>query len=211
MSEEEVRAPMERGEGVMTEDSFADTYGPSHRVVTGSVFDAGRDFKAEAARQRARLEGAAGGSKEAEKLRTLSDLFRPPHELIFDGGWEAVREAGKREGKWLLVNLQSNTEFACQALNRDVWNHGTVQQLVQANFVFWQVTVTITIVVAVILVFLRFLTTRRMGAASRPTIPRPGALGLSLPSSTPALVPSTASQQGEWGTRGWAGDRGDGA
>jgi len=41
--------------------------------------------------------------------------------------------------KWLLINVQNVEEFSCQALNRDVWNHQMVRDLVAENFVFWQV------------------------------------------------------------------------
>lgn len=40
--------------------------------------------------------------------------------------------------KWLLVNLQSDADFACHALNRDVWRNDLVENLVREGFIFWQ-------------------------------------------------------------------------
>jgi thioredoxin-related protein len=45
----------------------------------------------------------------------------------------------KAEEKWLIVNLQDNSEFACQILNRDLWKEKVVQELVKDNFIFLQV------------------------------------------------------------------------
>lgn len=46
---------------------------------------------------------------------------------------------GKTQGRWLMVNIQNVQEFACQALNRDIWSNSAVKALVKDNFVFWQV------------------------------------------------------------------------
>ena len=37
-----------------------------------------------------------------------------------------------------MVNIQRNNEFATHTLNRDVWGHEGVQDMVQCSFVFWQ-------------------------------------------------------------------------
>lgn len=39
-----------------------------------------------------------------------------------------------------LVNVQSNAQFASHQLNRDVWSHNTVRDIVKSAFIFWQVT-----------------------------------------------------------------------
>jgi len=38
----------------------------------------------------------------------------------------------------MLVNIQSDSDFACHALNRDVWKDEMVESLVQSGFIFWQ-------------------------------------------------------------------------
>lgn len=44
----------------------------------------------------------------------------------------------KDSRRWLLVNLQSDADFACHALNRDVWRNDLVENLVREGFIFWQ-------------------------------------------------------------------------
>jgi hypothetical protein len=69
----------------------------------------------------------------------LADMFAPPHHLLFkEGGFEGAREMAKSNRRWLLVNLQRDSEFACHALNRDVWRDELVENLVREGFVFWQ-------------------------------------------------------------------------
>lgn len=48
-------------------------------------------------------------------------------------------------GKWLLVNVQDVKEFACQTLNRDIWSNEGVKELIQTNFVFWQVGIALVV------------------------------------------------------------------
>ncbi|VDM27958.1 unnamed protein product [Toxocara canis] len=71
--------------------------------------------------------------------RSLQVLFRPPLELIFRGDWESARAEAQRQGIWLMVNVQNVCEFACQALNRDVWSNAAVKELLRSNFLFWQI------------------------------------------------------------------------
>ena len=37
-----------------------------------------------------------------------------------------------------MVNLQDSSEFACQALNRDLWSNSSVKDLIREYFVFLQ-------------------------------------------------------------------------
>ena len=41
--------------------------------------------------------------------------------------------------KWLVVNIQNVSEFACQCLNRDVWSNPIVKNIIRDNFLFLQV------------------------------------------------------------------------
>ncbi|CDW55642.1 UBX and Thioredoxin 7 domain containing protein [Trichuris trichiura] len=45
----------------------------------------------------------------------------------------------KAKNRWLMINIQDPKEFACQVLNRDIWSHSAVRDLVSNNFVFYQV------------------------------------------------------------------------
>ncbi|MBE3042887.1 thioredoxin family protein [Candidatus Bathyarchaeota archaeon] len=69
----------------------------------------------------------------------MTELFAPPP--IFDGTWDDAREAGKKEKKWLLVNVQNNEDFHCHVLNRDIWKkNSAIWELVKENFIFNQYT-----------------------------------------------------------------------
>jgi len=61
------------------------------------------------------------GSASHSRDQTLSDMFAPPKHLCFQGPFQAARTAAKESKRWLLVNIQSEADFACHALNRDVW------------------------------------------------------------------------------------------
>jgi len=119
------------------------------------VFDNFRDFQAEAEvqfnSQRSLAQRAAahqpdsattstgGGAAGDDQLHRLKNLFRPPVDLITTGDFETVKSVAVANNKWLIVNIQDVSEFACQVLNRDVWNNSIVRDIVHTNFVFWQV------------------------------------------------------------------------
>ena len=52
--------------------------------------------------------------------------------------WDTARDKGKEELKWILVNVQDPSIFDCQQLNRDIWKHEGIKELVKENFVFMQ-------------------------------------------------------------------------
>jgi UBX domain-containing protein 7 len=69
----------------------------------------------------------------------LSDMFAPPTHLLHKaGGFAGARAMAKDTKRWLLVNLQSDTEFSSHALNRDVWRDELVENLIREGFIFWQ-------------------------------------------------------------------------
>lgn len=113
---------------------------------TSDVYDAFRDFRAEAEWQEMTQEGnsnaqdgtTAGNGTPSSRKTTLQDLFRPPLDLLFHGSLTSSREAGTVKNKWLLVNIQNVREFACQTLNRDVWANQTVKDIIKEHFIFWQ-------------------------------------------------------------------------
>jgi hypothetical protein len=78
-------------------------------------------------------------SGAASRASSLADMFAPPRQLIYkEGGFEGARTMAKDNKRWLLVNLQSDAEFSCHALNRDVWRDELVENLIREGFIFWQ-------------------------------------------------------------------------
>ncbi|KAG4435890.1 hypothetical protein IFR05_008621 [Cadophora sp. M221] len=90
----------------------------------------------------ARREGLAratgGASESSSKNARLAELFRPPFELMLQVPWDVARDKGKEESKWILVNVQDPSFFDCQSLNRDIWKHEGIKELVKENFIFIQ-------------------------------------------------------------------------
>ena len=76
--------------------------------------------------------------------QTLSDMFSPPDKILYDGVFQDARQFAKAQSKWLLVNIQRESDFACHALNRDVWKDGVVESIIADSFVFWQCDVDST-------------------------------------------------------------------
>jgi len=71
--------------------------------------------------------------------RTLSDMFAPPVELThLAGGFQGARSVARDARRWLLVNLQRDSDFACHALNRDVWRDELCENLIREGYIFWQ-------------------------------------------------------------------------
>lgn len=79
-------------------------------------------------------------SSNDKKRATLSELYRPPLQLIFQGNFVEAKEAGAGLKKWLLVNVQDAREFSSHILNRDVWNNSKVKNVVETSFLLWQVS-----------------------------------------------------------------------
>ncbi|KAJ4867569.1 Plant UBX domain-containing protein 7 [Raphanus sativus] len=79
-------------------------------------------------------EAAASAPRDS-----LASLYRPPFHLMLHGSFEQAKATSSSQDKWLLVNLQSTTEFSSHMLNRDTWANEAVSQTIKANFIFWQV------------------------------------------------------------------------
>ncbi|CAH8306605.1 unnamed protein product [Eruca vesicaria subsp. sativa] len=75
----------------------------------------------------------------SEESRRLSSLYRAPLKLLFQGSFEEAKSTSSRKNLWLLVNLQSTTEFASHMLNRDLWANEVVSQAVESSFILSQV------------------------------------------------------------------------
>jgi len=69
----------------------------------------------------------------------LEDMFSPPTHLMHRaGGFQGARQVAKDSKRWLLVNIQRDSEFSSHALNRDVWRNDLVENLIREGFIFWQ-------------------------------------------------------------------------
>ena len=81
----------------------------------------------------------------------LKDMFAPPSyrfTLASAGnGFQSARTAAKDSKRWLLVNIQRDSEFASHALNRDVWRDELMENLVSEGFIFWQVVRTTSTII----------------------------------------------------------------
>jgi UBX domain-containing protein 7 len=91
-----------------------------------------------------------GEEKEESKRKSppsvagLADMFAAPRHLMYtEGGFEGARTMAKDTKRWLLVNLQRDSEFSCHALNRDVWRDELVENLIREGFIFWQAVCSI--------------------------------------------------------------------
>jgi Thioredoxin-like len=73
------------------------------------------------------------------EVASLSDIFAPPNHIIHRaGGFQGARTMARDTKRWLLVNIQRDSEFASHALNRDVWRDELVENLIREGFIFWQ-------------------------------------------------------------------------
>lgn len=78
-------------------------------------------------------------TSESSTPLSLSHMFAPPVDLIHHiGGFQGARSSAKKSLKWLLVNVQCDSEFSSHALNRDVWRDELVESLIREGFIFWQ-------------------------------------------------------------------------
>jgi hypothetical protein len=89
-------------------------------------------------RRRGLAQATGGASEQSSKAARLAELFRPPFELMSQIPWDDARDKGKEEKKWILVNVQDPSIFDCQQLNRDIWKHEGIRELVKENFIFIQ-------------------------------------------------------------------------
>ncbi|RAL63102.1 hypothetical protein DID88_004186 [Monilinia fructigena] len=83
-------------------------------------------------------QAPGGASAGSSKHARLAELFRPPFDLMYKSSWDSARDEGKENAKWILVNIQDNSIFDCQSLNRDIWKHAGIKDLVKENFIFMQ-------------------------------------------------------------------------
>jgi hypothetical protein len=141
--EEGVRAPILPKTEILVEDDPFERHQRRRHQRSGfdpnaprGVFEMFRDFSYET---KILDQTAREGTTSQKKLKTLADLFRPPLELIERGTFEQVRQKALAKRMWMLVNVQTITEFDCQRLNRDTWSDTGVKSIVTQRFMLWQV------------------------------------------------------------------------
>ncbi|TGZ78925.1 hypothetical protein EX30DRAFT_333891 [Ascodesmis nigricans] len=150
---DEVRAPIPRTRetlvGGYDEEEYEYQEPPRRRTTAGraGIFnqqnpvwdDPDEDGISPEERRRRRLAAATGGESErSARDRSLAELFSPPFDIISNLEWDDAREEAKEVEKWILVNVQDNSIFQSQVLNRDIWKHPEVKTTITANFIFLQ-------------------------------------------------------------------------
>ncbi|KAA8492193.1 UBX domain-containing protein 7 [Porphyridium purpureum] len=109
------------------------------RAATAVVSDADGVFNPLAqAQAHAQAQAESLAPNERRFTSSLTNMYRPPSQMLFYGSLERALEAGQRDRKWVLVNIQGHDDFRSHVLNSDVWNDETVQELVKASFLLWQ-------------------------------------------------------------------------
>ncbi|KAI8320298.1 hypothetical protein GQ54DRAFT_305610 [Martensiomyces pterosporus] len=155
---DDVRAPIAAHRDVLVDDYgsgsrmhgiYQSGYGgysrSGYREVSSSIFaqrnGSGhvpfRDFAQEAAE----MAGDDSAAPTLSRRDRLAELFKPPFDIMHVGDFESARQSATRSGKWLLVNIQDLTDFRCQSVNRDIWRHDIIKDVVKKYFVFFQIAV----------------------------------------------------------------------
>lgn len=120
----------------------------SRPAAPTSQLDVFRDFRAEAQQLQAAAAAAAAGGSSAgpsaaappQQASGLSGLFKLPADLVFPGDLNVAMGKASQESKWLLLNVQSTSEFSSHRLNRDTWSNEALKEILQGTFVFYQAT-----------------------------------------------------------------------
>jgi hypothetical protein len=149
---------MQPDDGISQMSAFASAMAGSSRMDRIPMFDARATVNAAAASRydnddddddyddeadegkedEVEVVGAMASSSSSGVTR-LEDMFAPPTSLMHRaGGFQGARSVARDSRRWMLVNLQRDSEFSCHALNRDVWRNELVENLVRAGFIFWQ-------------------------------------------------------------------------
>lgn len=130
-AEDYVRPPIERKKMKLIDDLPIRKVRKSKEAQPTNIFTTFRDLKEE---QETIQLGNSGSKREK-----LADLYRPPFDILFTGTYREALGEASRTRRYLIVNIQSEKEFASHMLNRDTWYDSSVKEVVQAHFVLWQV------------------------------------------------------------------------
>lgn len=108
---------------------------PRRTTHQAPLFEATRNNGSRSRRARRREEYL---SELTLTQRRLADLFKPPFDIMSRISLEDAKVQGRREQKWILINIQDNSEFQCQVLNRDFWSKPEIKRAVKESFIFLQ-------------------------------------------------------------------------
>ena len=140
--EEEPRAAIAQYTDKLVDADPARRAAPPQRAAQGHALEAFRDFKPQGDGGETSEGGGASEPREVfglpKRARSLAEIYAAPTELCFSGSFDELRNAGRQQSKWLLINIQSPTEFASQQLNADTWRDETLRAVISASFLFWQ-------------------------------------------------------------------------
>lgn len=85
---------------------------------------------------RSRMAGQRGEESQSE---ALPSMFEPPKDVLYSrGDFQDAAVDAQKDHKWLILNIQSPSNFDSHRLNRDTWRDGTLQALLQASFIVYQ-------------------------------------------------------------------------
>jgi len=71
---------------------------------------------------------------KTSKELTLSKMYQAPIDIITQGLFDDVKQIANSNNKWLLVNIQSDSEFQSHLLNRDVFGDDSVKELIKCEW-----------------------------------------------------------------------------
>ncbi|ORX46385.1 hypothetical protein BCR36DRAFT_405674 [Piromyces finnis] len=137
---DDVRAPIAATTDILVDDYNYGSWQQSTYQQSFQSLDPFRDFSTETGEFR--ISDDEQDEETWNKSQKLSELFKIPSDIIFNGSFEEAREDAKQNKKWLLVNIQDSSEFDCQLLNRDLWKNEDVKSLVREHFIFIQYPIT---------------------------------------------------------------------
>ena len=95
---------------------------------------------------------SSGRGSTSNQTMDLSQMFaQPTHLMHRAGGFMGAKNFAKDARRWLLVNIQSEDDFACHALNRDVWRNDMVESIVREGFILFQAVSCILCLILIVL------------------------------------------------------------
>eukprot|EP00927_Polykrikos_kofoidii_P024615 TRINITY_DN22353_c0_g1_i1.p1 TRINITY_DN22353_c0_g1~~TRINITY_DN22353_c0_g1_i1.p1 ORF type:complete len:442 (-),score=101.76 TRINITY_DN22353_c0_g1_i1:96-1421(-) len=136
-AQEEVRAPMPAFQDQMIDPEVAKRRMQEAMAADAAAMERRMSFDRASDRAGAGSGGDEAADTEMSGGQAINQLFAPPHYNEQRPYYEMIEKA-KVESKWVLVNVQQAEVFASHQLNRDVWSHATIEEIVLGSFIFWQ-------------------------------------------------------------------------
>ena len=76
------------------------------------------------------------GSRHQNSRFLGASFSAPPYR--FQGSLVDATQKGRRENKWLLINIQDAENVCSHGLNRDIWNDKDLMPVIREKFIFYQ-------------------------------------------------------------------------